>query len=122
MANILVVDDDTSTRTIFKMIIEDETKHQCDMAEDGVHGYETATNGVDYDLIFVDVRMPRMNGIELIAKLRELPKYKNIPIYVISSTLDSAKNTDAEKAGATAGIQKPVSAVRILNLVEQAFE
>jgi len=74
-----------------------------------------------FDLIIVDFRMPVMNGAELVTKLRRLPKYKKIPILMLSSETDREKKLEAKKAGATGWIKKPFQLDKFKKIIETAL-
>ena len=74
-----------------------------------------------FDLIIVDYRMPVMNGAELVAKIRQLPKYKKIPILMLSSETDKEKKIEAKKAGATGWIKKPFQLDKFKKIIETAL-
>jgi len=76
MAKILIVDDERSIRNTLKDILEFE-KHQVTLAENGKQGLEAALNNI-FDLIFSDIKMPEMDGIELLGNLIE--KEIDVPI------------------------------------------
>ena len=80
MAKILVIDDERSIRNTLKDILEFE-KHKVDLAEDGKQGLEMAKN-VAYDIIFSDIKMPGMDGVELLTALAE--NELETPIVMIS--------------------------------------
>ena len=69
MAKILVIDDERSIRNTLKDILEFE-KHQVVLAENGRAGLE-AVQGNSFDVIFSDIKMPEMDGIELLSALKE---------------------------------------------------
>ena len=69
MANILVIDDEKSIRNTLKDILEYE-KHTVDLAENGAEGLEKSEN-TKYDVILCDIKMPEMDGIEVLEKLIE---------------------------------------------------
>ena len=96
MAKILVIDDERSIRNTLKDILEFE-KHQVTLAENGKQGLEVAQNGV-FDLIFSDIKMPEMDGIELLGHLHEI----NIeaPIVMISGHGNIETAVECIKKGA----------------------
>ncbi|MDD3810905.1 MAG: response regulator, partial [Bacteroidales bacterium] len=67
MASILVIDDERSIRNTLKEVLEYE-KHQVELAEDGVIGLEMISNN-QYDVILCDIKMPRMDGLEVLEKI-----------------------------------------------------
>ena len=67
MAKILVVDDETSIRRTLKDILEFE-KHQVELASNGLEALEFARDD-DYDVVLLDIKMPEMDGMEVLQKL-----------------------------------------------------
>ena len=78
---VLVVDDDLAIRKSFVLALED-TDCQVDTAEPGEQGIEEASSN-KYDLIFLDLKMPGINGVETLIRLRE--RGLKIPIYVLTA-------------------------------------
>ena len=78
---VLVVDDDLAIRKSFVLALED-TDCQVDTAESGEQGIEEASSN-KYDLIFLDLKMPGINGVETLIRLRE--RGLKIPIYVLTA-------------------------------------
>lgn len=118
MAKILVIDDERSIRNTLKEILEFE-KHQVTLAENGKQGLEAAQNGV-FDLIFSDIKMPEMDGIELLGNLTE----QNIeaPIVMISGHGNIETAVECIKKGAFDFIVKPIDLNRLLITVRNALE
>jgi DNA-binding NtrC family response regulator len=118
MAKILVIDDERSIRNTLKEILEFE-KHQVTLAENGKQGLEVAQNGV-FDLIFSDIKMPEMDGIELLGNLTE----QNIeaPIVMISGHGNIETAVECIKKGAFDFIVKPIDLNRLLITVRNALE
>lgn len=118
MAKILVVDDERSIRNTLKDILEFE-KHQVTLAENGKEGLELAENNF-FDLIFSDIRMPEMDGVELLTALKE--KEIEAPVVMISGhgTIDTA--VDCIKKGAFDFIEKPVDLNRLLITIKNALD
>ncbi|MFZ4725971.1 MAG: sigma-54-dependent transcriptional regulator [Paludibacter sp.] len=118
MAKILVIDDERSIRNTLKDILEFE-KHQVTLAENGKQGLEVAQNGV-FDLIFSDIKMPEMDGIELLGHLHEI----NIeaPIVMISGHGNIETAVECIKKGAFDFIVKPIDLNRLLITVRNALE
>jgi DNA-binding NtrC family response regulator len=118
MAKILVIDDERSIRNTLKDILEFE-KHQVTLAEDGKQGLDAVQNA-DYDLIFSDIKMPGMDGIELLNHFNEI----NIeaPIVIISGHGNIEIAVECIKKGAFDFIVKPIDLNRLLITVRNALE
>jgi len=118
MAKILVIDDERSIRNTLKDILEFE-KHQVSLAENGKTGLEAAQNAI-FDLIFSDIKMPEMDGIELLGHLLE--KGIEAPIVMISGHGNIETAVECIKKGAFDFIEKPIDLNRLLITVRNALE
>ena len=118
MAKILVIDDERSIRNTLKDILEFE-KHQVSLAENGKLGLEVAQNNV-FDLIFSDIKMPEMDGIELLVHLKE--REIDVPIIMISGHGNIETAVECIKKGAFDFIEKPIDLNRLLVTVRNALE
>ncbi len=78
---VLVIDDEEAIRKSFTLALED-TDYQVDTAESGEKGLEKTQNTA-YDLIFLDLRMPGMNGFETLRELRKMDQH--LPVYIITA-------------------------------------
>lgn len=78
---ILVIDDDEAIRKSFALTLED-TGYQVGMAESGERGVEMRQK-TKYDVIFLDLKMPGMNGVETLRELRKIDK--DVPIYIVTA-------------------------------------
>lgn len=118
MAHILLIDDEKAIRHALREILEHE-KHQVEEAEDGVSGLEKARKG-SFDVVFCDIKMPRMDGLEVLEKL--MAHNEELPVVMISGhgTIDTA--VDALKKGAFDFIQKPPDLNRILVTLRNALD
>lgn len=118
MASILIVDDDKSIRRTLRDILEYEN-YKIDEAGDGMEGMVKIKTG-NYDLIFCDIKMPKMDGMELLEHATKLKP--DIPIIMISGhgTMETA--VDAVKKGAFDFIAKPPDLNRLLITVRNALD
>lgn len=118
MASILIVDDEPSIREALKDILTEE-KYDTLTAQNGVEAYAILENQ-KVDLVLCDIKMPKMDGMELLSKCFE--EGFDVPFIMISAhgTIDNA--VDAVKKGAFDFIQKPPDLNRILITVRNALE
>ena len=118
MANILVIDDEKSIRNSLKDVLEYE-KHEVDLAEDGAEGLELFQEK-KYDIVLSDIKMPKMDGMEVLDELLKLSD--DISIIMISGhgTIDTA--VEAIKKGAFDYIEKPLDLNRLLITIRNALD
>lgn len=115
---ILVIDDERSIRNSLKEILTEEG-YSVDIAEDGLAGEKLATSS-HYDVIFSDIKMPQMDGVELLSKLIE--EGIDAPIVMISGHADIDTAVDCIKKGAFDFIEKPLDLNRVLITIRNATD
>ncbi|MEL6768905.1 MAG: response regulator [Pseudomonadota bacterium] len=114
---ILTVDDSRSIRAALRETLE-ELGFEVLEAEDGVDGYETLTAN-EVDLVITDLNMPRMNGIELIRKVRADGRYAGLPLVMLTTENQPDKMKEGREAGASGWIVKPFNELQIEMIVKK---
>jgi len=104
-SNILVVDDEPISRRAIVYALE-KAHLQSVTAEDPNVAYKLIEEK-KFDLVFLDIDMPGMNGFELCAKLRTLPQYKKTPVVFVTALSDFDSRTSSMMAGGNDFIAKP---------------
>ncbi|MFT6370465.1 MAG: two-component system nitrogen regulation response regulator NtrX [Maribacter sp.] len=120
MSKILVIEDEAAIRRVLvKILSEENDAYTVEEAEDGLKGLETIKNN-DYDLVLCDIKMPKMDGVEVLEAARKLKP--EIPFIMISGhgDLDTAVNT--MRLGAFDYISKPPDLNRLLTTVRNALD
>ena len=120
MSKILIIEDEAAIRRVLTKIISEESDtYQVEEAEDGLHGIEKIKDN-DYDLVLCDIKMPKMDGVEVLEKAKKIKP--EIPFVMISGhgDLDTAVNT--MRQGAFDYISKPPDLNRLLNTVRNALD
>ena len=118
MAKILIVDDEKSIRYTLREILEFE-KYKIDEAKDGEEALEMI-KAKNYDVALCDIKMPKMDGIELLQKAMELGKDMQFIMISAHGTIDTA--VESTKKGAFDFIQKPPDLNRLLLAVRNALD
>lgn len=120
MSKILVIEDEAAIRRVLvKILSEENDAYSVEEAEDGLKGLETI-KGNDYDLVLCDIKMPKMDGVEVLQAVRKIKP--EIPFIMISGhgDLDTAVNT--MRLGAFDYISKPPDLNRLLTTVRNALD
>ena len=117
MGKILVIDDERPIRRTLCEILEFE-KFQVDQAENGEEGLKMAREN-EYDVILCDIKMPKMDGMEVLEKIKELDYDSTIVMISGHGTIDTA--VDALKKGAFDYLPKPPDLNRLLVTVRNAM-
>ena len=120
MSKILIVEDEASIRRVLVKILSEEDKsHEIYEAEDGL----IALNKIkkeNFDLILCDIKMPKMDGIEVLEFTKKIKP--EIPIVMISGHGDLDTAVDSMRKGAYDYISKPPDLNRLLNTVRNAID
>lgn len=120
MPKILLIEDEAAIRRVLIKILTEENKaYEVDEAADGLEGIEKIKD-LEYDLILCDIKMPKMDGVEVLEAVKKLKP--EIPMVMISGhgDLDTAVNT--MRLGAFDYISKPPDLNRLLNTVRNALD
>ena len=115
---ILIIDDERSIRNSLREILTEEG-YVVDEAEDGISGVKAALGG-HYDVIFSDIKMPGMDGVEVLGKL--VDEGVDSPVVMISGHADINTAVDCIKKGAFDFIEKPLDLNRVLITIKNATD
>lgn len=120
MPKILIIEDEASIRRVLnKILTEENTTYTVEDAEDGAAGFEKIKN-TDYDLVLCDIKMPKMDGVELLEAVKKIKP--EIPIVMISGHGDMETAINTMRLGAFDYISKPPDLNRLLNTVRNALD
>ncbi|MGY6523564.1 MAG: sigma-54-dependent transcriptional regulator [Mongoliitalea sp.] len=118
MSKILIIDDERVIRATLKEILEYE-KYQVDEAPDGEAGLKKIMEE-DYDLVLCDIKMPKMDGLEVLEKAKELEKNPQFIMISAHGSIETA--VEATKKGAFDFVPKPPDLNRLLLTVRNALD
>lgn len=120
MSKILVIEDEPAIRRVLvKILSEENDSYKVEEAEDGVQGLEKVKNE-DYDLILCDIKMPKMDGVEVLEAVKKIKP--EIPMVMISGHGDLETAVNTMRLGAFDYISKPPDLNRLLNTVRNALD
>ena len=118
---VLVVDDDPFIRKLIATTLEDVADFNLHEAGDGAEAIEVARRERP-SLVFLDVDMPILNGIEACYQLRKLEQTERATIVMLTAAHGDSVERRAEEAGADLFLTKPFSPLDLLRLVDQLGE
>jgi two-component system, chemotaxis family, chemotaxis protein CheY len=116
---LLIVDDSTSMRQMVAFALA-SGGYDVHEAEDGQAALDLA-RGARFDAVVTDVNMPRMDGIELIRQLRQLPEYRFTPLLMLTTESATDKKMEGKAAGATGWLVKPFDPDQLLATVRKVL-
>jgi two-component system chemotaxis response regulator CheY len=109
--NLLIVDDSTAIRKILLRVLN-QTGLELGLVLEAGDGKEALKllEGQDVSLVLSDINMPNMDGLELLRTLRESPRWRDLPVVMITTEGGQARVQEAIELGATSYVRKPFSA------------
>ncbi|MGQ9837511.1 MAG: response regulator [Cyanobacteriota bacterium] len=118
---VLIVDDSITVRELLSMSFQ-KVGYRVEQARDGQDAWEKLRGGLPCDLIFCDIEMPRMDGLELLTRLREDSNLRHIPIAMLTSRGSERHRQTARELGATAYFIKPYLEEEILSATARMLQ
>ncbi|MFP4008388.1 MAG: response regulator, partial [Spirulinaceae cyanobacterium] len=103
---VLIVDDSVTVRSLLSMTFE-KAGYQVEQARDGQDAWDKLTGGLPCDLVFCDIEMPKMDGLELLERLQKEENLKQIPVAMLTSRGAERHRRVAAESGACAYFTKP---------------
>jgi len=112
---VLIVDDDVVSRMMLMHMVDSTAGGACDVheAEDGEDAWARLDAGLAPALVFCDLRMPRLSGMELLARVKADARFAQLPFVLVSAATDAATMEQAQDLGASGYIVKPFDAARV---------
>ena len=116
MKNILIVDDNQDNLTLFEAYLEDD--YEVTLAESAKSAMRKIDDKVP-DMAILDIRMPEIDGFDLLSLIREHESAKDIPILLLSAEGQLMNNESAQRMGAQAYAHKPILKEDLIKIVEK---
>ena len=119
--SILIVEDSSTTRALIKAIIEEIGDFHTVEASSGFDALKLLPTQ-EFDLIITDINMPDINGLHLINFMKNNPKYKDLPLIIVSTERSEEDKKRGMALGAVAYITKPFKANELQEVIKQVID
>ena len=118
----LVIDDDTDDQELFELALSDlGLGIDCATAYNGIEGLEYLRSNSFPDIIFLDLNMPKMNGMECLKELKSDLRLKEIPVVILSTSTNTVHQAEALNLGAIQFVIKPSSTAELTTILAGIF-
>jgi CheY-like chemotaxis protein len=120
MGRILLVEDNPAEVSLFKeALAENDTEHAVEVATDGQVALDMLLDQkrLRPDLIVLDLNMPRMSGLEVLEKVKRTPSICDVPVVILTSSVDDGDIGKAYQRGVNAYLHKPMGYAEFVDLV-----
>ncbi len=118
---VLVVDDEPHIGRIVQLKLE-HADFAVETATDGRSALERLCSDAPLDLVLLDIMMPDGSGLDLLARLRDMPHRRNTPVIMLTAKGQDTDRQEAARLGATDFLTKPFSPKRLLARIEELLE
>ncbi|MGF1541023.1 MAG: response regulator [Pleurocapsa sp.] len=118
---VLVVDDSITVRELLSMSFN-KLGYRVEQARDGQEAWDKLRGGLPCDMIFCDIEMPRMNGLELLSNLQKHEELKRIPVAMLTSRGADKHRNLASDLGAKAYLTKPYTEKALMDVAQRLIE
>lgn len=118
-----IVDDDEDDQEILATAISGSilSDHTCSFATDGEEALEILHSDTLPDYIFLDLNMPRMDGMQCLREIRQIDKLQHIPVVIYTTSMDDTAKATSLRLGATAFITKPTRISELVSALNDFF-
>lgn len=119
----LLIDDDPDDQDLFRYALQKiEFNIELFIADDGAYAMEQFSDeNFLPDIIFIDLNMPRLNGIECIREIKKIDRLVNIPAYIYSTAHEDQNEIDIKQMGIREYIEKPNNVMELLPVLKKIF-
>jgi len=117
---ILLVEDEPVSRAVLTQILNTQAEHQTTVAENGAAAWDLLDDpGRSFDLVFLDLGLPKLDGFEVLRRIRATPLLKSLEIVVCTASNDRSNVIKAAQLGARHYIVKPCTPEVVLGKLRQ---
>jgi len=118
--SILVVDDEPYIGRIIQLKLE-SGPYAVELAHDGRSALERLSSGDRFDLVLLDIMMPHLSGLDVLAQLRKLPGRERTPVIMLTAKGQDTDRARAAELSATDFLTKPFSPKKLLARIDELF-
>jgi DNA-binding response OmpR family regulator len=119
--HILVADDEPHIGRIIQLKLEQRAPYQVTLVGDGRDALERVRGSEPLDLLVLDIMMPYVSGLDVLAEARRLEHRKDVPVIILTAKGQDADRTHALSLGATDFFTKPFSPKKLLARIDDIF-
>ena len=116
----LLVDDTIDVLELYKIVLQRQG-YSVETARDGVEGTQAVQQSPQFDVIFLDIEMPKMNGWQALKAMRALPQGQQAIIFLFTAYGPTVTSEDARLAGADDLLRKPLMPEELTDAVSKAI-
>jgi CheY-like chemotaxis protein len=120
-----LIDDDIDDQELFLMALEKVGRNiECTIANDGIHALEILRRNEEYvpDYIFLDVNMPRMNGLQTLAEIKKISALRSTDVIMFSTSSERAIIESSKQLGASKFEVKPTGLTALVNTLSSILQ
>jgi CheY-like chemotaxis protein len=120
-----LIDDDLDDQEIFLMALHEADKDiHCEVANDGIEAIKKLTEDTSFipDFIFLDINMPRMNGMQCLVEIKKINHLAEVKIIMLSTSADRNMISRSKELGATEFLLKPSAIGLLVNTLTKILE
>ncbi len=118
---VLIVDDSITVRELLSMTFNN-AGYRTEQARDGQEAWDKLNDGLPCDIVFCDIEMPRMDGLELLSRIHESPNFQNLPIAMLTSRGSDRHRQMAVQLGASGYFIKPYLEEALLDAAQRMLK
>jgi two-component system chemotaxis response regulator CheY len=123
--NVVFVDDSKTVLASVEVAVEELVQNETikiNTFDSPVNFLDAVNSGAfDYDLLFVDINMPEMTGIELVSKIKQNEKFAQKPVLILTTESSDEMKSAGKQLGVTGWVQKPFSDAKIVKAIQKVL-
>ena len=120
---VLLIEDDLDDQSLFcESLMELYPSFVCERANDGPQAITMISQNTFYDFIFIDLNLPKLDGFQVLERIRDTGRVEQVPLIILSSTNRQSDIDRCYSLGATSFFTKPSSYSELIEVMRAAFQ